>query len=194
MSKLNYRQKRRNRRKEFYRIRLGILQMLYKPYLFILVFPIILLTIYICINRSFILELFNVPEMLLEIYKYSFYVLIFLLPSIFILGIFELIGYMTARDDEASLEEVFSGQEQRNGYPILINKKRIKKTNAIMRIFYTEIPMRIWVERQEEIQDLMNVRFVEKIKHADAHGRKIMLVTVSGRESNITGDLYDDEL
>jgi hypothetical protein len=85
----------------------------------------------------------------------------------------------TGRKDEADLQEAFEKNELRNGCPILINKKRIKGSDVIMREFYTEIPEKIWDKRKNEIADSMNIHYVKKDKpfsHGEkANGRRIVM-------------------
>lgn len=194
MAEIDYKQRRRNRKKQFYRIRLGILQMIYKPFLNVLLIPIVIVTAYIWIKQDVFFSLLNVPNILFPIYRYTFIALAIILPVIFLLVVNETIGNVTAKKDEADLQEAFTEQEQRNGFPILMDKKRIKGSNVTMREFYTEISMKIWLDRQEEIADLMNVHFVEKLKYGGkSNGRRIVMYTAQGRENTSRGKLYDEE-
>lgn len=194
MSERNYKQQRRNRKKQYYRLRLGVLQMIHKPLLNLLLMPIIIGTVFIWIKQDVILSFLDVPNILFPIYRYTVLILSILLPIICLLSLVDAIGNITATSDEADLQEAFKEQEQRNGFPILIDKKRIKGSNVTMREFYTEIPMKIWIERQEEIADLMNVHFVEKLKYGGkSNGRRIVLYTAQGRENTPRGVLYDEQ-
>lgn len=195
MKDANYNQRRQNRIKRYLRIRLGISQMIYQPLFNILFLPIIMGTVFIWVKKDAVLCLFNVPQILFPIYKYSVLLLIILLPVIFILSMIETIGNVTARKDEANLQNAFNEQELRNGFPILMNKKHIKGSNVIMREFYSNIPMRTWLERQGDIADAMNVHFVEELCYGGkSNGKRIVMYTARGRKITQRGKLYDEEL
>lgn len=101
---------------------------------------------------------------------------------------------MTARKDEADLYEAFGSQERRNGCPVLMDKKRIKGSRVTMREFYSNIPLKAWIERQEEIADSMNIHFVENLKYGGkSNGKRIVMYTAQGRETTARGKLYDEE-
>lgn len=194
MTEIDYKQRRRNRRKRYYRVRLGVLQMIHKPLLNLLLIPIVIGTVFIWIKQDEIISLLDVPEFLLPIYRYIVLIFSILLPILCLLSLIDTIGQVTAKSDEADLQEAFKKQEQRNGVPILIDKKRIKGSNVTMREFYSEIPMKIWLERQEDISDLMNVHFVENIQYGGkSNGRRIVMYTAQGRENTPRGNLYEEE-
>ena len=186
---------RRNRTKQRLRIRLGIMQMINRPLLNILLLPIIVGTVFIWIKKDIAFMLFNVPQILFPIYKYSILTLAILLPLLFLLAVIEAIGNITAQKDEGDIKEAFDVQDLRNGCPILMNKKRIKGSTVIMREFYSSIPFKRWVEKMDDIADSMNVHFVEKLKYGGkSNGKRIVMYTAQGRERTSRGELYDEEL
>ena len=194
MNDNQYLEQRRSSKKQRLRIRLGILQMIHKPLLNILLIPIITLTVIIWMKKDIVFTLFEVPQILFPIYKYTIIILAVFLPLLFLFALIEAVGNVTARKDEADLQEAFDRQELRNGCPILMDKKRIKGSNVTMREFYSNIPMKTWIERQEEIADSMNVHFVEKLKYGGkSNGKRIVMHTAQGREITARGKLYDDE-
>lgn len=195
MSNVDYIQQRKNRKKQHLRIRLGILQMIHKPLLNILLVPIIALVVFIWIKKDIIFTLFKVPQILFPIYKYTIIILAVLLPLLFLLVLVEAIGNITARKDEADLQDAFSNEDLRNGCPILMNKKKIKGTAVIMREFYSYIPIETWKERRKEIAHSMEVYFVGEIQYASEKNRKrIVMYTSPGSEPPKRGGLYDEEL
>lgn len=196
MDNKNYLEQKRNQRKQFYRIRLGILQLIHKPILTILLIPIAVMTILLWLEKDNVYLLFEIPKLLVPIYQYSINIIAVLIPLVTLLALFDFIGNLTARKDESALQEAFNTQQLRNGCPILINKKRVKGTNVTMREFYTSIPLKIWLENQDTICDCMNIRIVEKIRYGgryNANGRKILLHTAPGRKTTERSSLYDDE-
>lgn len=195
MSNINYIQKRRNRKMQWLRIRLGILQMIHKPLLNILLIPLIIMTAFIWRKKDIAFTLFNVPQLLFPMYNSAVNIVSILLPLLFLLALIEAIGNITARKDEADLQEAFKLQELRNGCPILMNKKFDRGSNVTMREFYSNIPMSIWIERQEDIADAMNVHFVEDLQYGGkANGKRIVMYTAQGRKRLFRGGLYDEEL
>lgn len=194
MNDIDYLQQRRNRKKQYLRIRLGILQMIHKPLLNTLLIPFIVFMVFIWIKRNIVFTLFDVPQILFPFYKYTMHILAVLLPFFFLITLIEIIGNVTARKDEADLQEAFDSQELRNGYPVLMDKKRVKGSNVSMREFYSNIPMKTWIERQKEIADAMNVHFVEKLKYGGkSNSKRIVMYTAQGRETISRGNLYDEE-
>ena len=197
MIKEDYRKRRRNRIHRGYRVRLGATQMINKPVLNIVLLPVIICSIIIWGKQDLLLVLFKVSDFWMPIYRYMSIILVILFPSISILAIFDTIGNITARKDEADLQEAFEKNELRNGCPILINKKRIKGSDVIMREFYTEIPEKIWDKRKNEIADSMNIHYVKKDKpfsHGEkANGRRIVMYSGEGREDPERGEIYDEQ-
>ena len=197
MIKEDYRKRRRNRIQRWYRVRLGAIQMINKPVLNIVLLPVIIFSIIIWGKQDLLLVLFKVSDFWMPIYRYMSIILVILFPIISILAIFDTIGNITARKDEADLQEAFAKNELRNGCPILINKKRIKGSDVIMREFYTEIPEKIWDKRKNEIADSMNIHYVKKDKpfsHGKkANGRRIVMYSGVGREDPERGEIYDEQ-
>lgn len=160
----------------------------------ILLLPIVAGTIFLWMKKDVIYTLFDVPYFLIPMYHYTILSLLILLPVICIFTVITGIANMLAQKDEADLQNAFTPSELRNGCPVLTGKKCIKGTKVIRREFYSNIPMRIWVERQEDIADAMNVHFVEKISYGGSNGKRIVIYTTQGRKAPIRGILYDEEL
>ena len=192
---MNNSNQRRNRIKQCLRIRLGILQIIHMPILNILFVPIVILAMAIWKVKEKVFALIDIPEILFPICNFAFNFFAVMLPILIIFFWLEVIGNMTARKDEQNLAEAFDNHDLRNGCPILMNKKRIKGSNVIMREFYSSgIPMKVWVEKQENIADVMNVHFVEPLRYGGkSNGRRIVMYTAPGRETVSKGILYDDE-
>lgn len=186
--------KRRNRQRLFLRIRFGVSQLIYKPLLNFLLLPIGACTIWLWMKKDVVYTFFDVPYFLLQIYHYTILVLFVLLPVICIFAVITGIANVLAQKDEADLQNAFNTHELRNGCPILMSKKCIKGSNVIRREFYSDIPMRIWVERQGDIADSMNIHFVEKLRYGgNANGKRIVMYSVTGRKNTYREELYDDD-
>lgn len=194
MDNNQYLTQRRNRIKQSLRIKLGVLQMVHKPLLNLCFIPIIALIVVIWKEKDQLYTLFDVPQILFPVYKYSIIFLIVLIPLLLVLGLIEVIGNITAQKDEGDIEEAFDTQDLRNGCPILMNKKHIKGSNVTMREFYSSIPMKRWIEKTDDIADSMSVHFVEKMKYGGkSNGKRIVIYTAPGRDATTRGRLYDDE-
>lgn len=187
--------RRRNRIKQWLRIRLGVLQMMHMPILNVLLVPLVILIVIIWKVKDNIIIMFEIPAILFPIWKYSINLLSVMLPIVSFLFLIDIVGDCIARRDEQELEEAFDKCSLHNGCPILMDKKYIKKSGVIMREFYTSgIPMRVWIEKQEDIADSMNVHFVEPLCYGGkSNGRRIVMYTASGRVATPRGNLYDDE-
>lgn len=184
-----------NRKKQWLRIRLGILQMIHNSLFSILLLPILVFTVILWKERDKILAIFDVPAILFPVWKGSLYSFLTMIPIFTLILILWGIGNVTARKDEHDLQEAFDKHDLRNGSPILMSKKRIKGSNVIRREFYSSIPMKVWVDKQEYIADCMNVHFVEPLQYGGkSNGRRIVMNTAKGRKPVSKGDLYDDEL
>jgi hypothetical protein len=181
-------------RKRFFRIRLGVLQLIHKPLLNLLL--IIPLSVFILLIywKSQVLTA-DIPEFFYPLIKFIFELLTVIVPLSLIVAIIAFIGVLSAIGDEANVEIAFSRDELRNGCPILINKKRIKDTDVLLREFYSNIPLRIWNRRTEELSDSLNVHFVEEIQYGGkSDGKRIVIRTAPSRELPQRITLYDDEL
>ncbi len=190
-----YLTQRRNRLLQYFRLRLGVQQLLFnKPMLNILLIPIFVLLFLLGKEKDKAMSLFNVPEVLFSAFRFSVSFMAIMIPLLLLLFILETIGKLTARKEEVALLIAFSPKDLRNGCPILMSKKRLKETNVIRREYYSDIPLHIWEEKKNAIADAMNIRFVEEIQYGGrANGKRIVLYTTSGRKAEGRGKLYDEE-
>ncbi|MDM0986651.1 hypothetical protein QTI95_09870 [Clostridium perfringens] len=175
-------------------MRLGVLQLINKPVLNILWVVIGISIVLIIIGKEKLVRYLDVPQILIPVFNLTMNIVIVLIPIILILFMIESIGELSARKDEADLQEAFGKKALRNGCPILMNKKRDKNTNVIMREFYSSIPYNTWIENMDAIADSMNVHFVEKIQYGGrADGKRIVIYTATGRKPIERDELYDEE-
>lgn len=180
-------------RKRFFRIRLGVLQLIHNPLLNLL-FIIPLLVFILLIHWKSQVSTADIPEFFYPLIKFIFESLTVIVPLSMIVAIIAFIGILSAISDEANVEIAFSRDELRNGCPILINKKKIKGTDVTQREFYSNVPLRVWNHRIESLADALNVHFVEEIRYGKAHGKRIILCTAPSRDLPKRDTLYDDEL
>lgn len=190
-----YLTQRRNRLLQYLRIRLGVLQLIDKPFLNVLLIPIIILFgVLWCKAKEKAMILFDVPEILFSTFRFSVSFMAIMIPLLLFLLILETIGKLTARKDEVALMIAFEPKELRNGCPILMSKKKLKGTSVIKREYYSDIPLYVWEEKKNAIADAMSIRFVEEIQYGGrANGKRIVLYTTSGRKAESREKLYDEE-
>lgn len=148
----------------------------------------------IWVKIDYAFTVFEVPKILHPAYTITVKTLGVIVPLILVWGLVDVIGTLTARKDEALIQMAFKENERRNGSPILIYKRKDKKTGVTVREWYSPIPMNLWVERQEEIADAMNIHFVQNFCYGGkSNGNRIVMYSAEGREASSRGVLYDEE-
>lgn len=183
-----------NKKRNFCHWKLGIQQMINYPLLNILLLPIIVLTVTIWVKMDVVFIIFDVPEMLFTIYNITIKIIAVLIPLLLLWALIDTTGSLTAHKDEATVQMAFKEKELRNGSPILMYKKTDKKSGVTVREFYSPIPMKLWIERREEIADAMNIHFVQDFKYGGkSNGNRIVMYSAEGRKAMTRGVLYDDD-
>jgi hypothetical protein len=194
MDKEKYLKKHRKHKENYLRYRLGFLQLIHKPILNLLLIPIIATFIGLWIEKKQLLTFLNVPELIFPIFRYTLCIISLIIPIIILLWLIKYIGELSARKDEADLQQAFTKEELRNSSPILMDKKKVNGSDVTMREFYSSIPLDTWNTRKNAIADLMNIHFVEEIQYGGkADGRRIIIFTAPGRIPATRGNLYDEE-
>ena len=189
-----YIQNRHNRMRNSGHLRLAVGQIKQYPFLLILTIPIIALTIIIWAKMDLAFTVFDIPMIILPVYAVTVKALGVMIPRILAWGLIYAIGMLTARKDEALIQMAFKEKELRNGSPILIYKRKDKKTGVTIREWYSPIPMNLWVERQEVIADAMNIHFVQNFRYGGrSNGNRFVMYSAEGREATSRGVLYDDD-
>lgn len=178
-----YLENRQNRKRNLGHWSLAIGQMKQYPLLLILTLPIIVLTVIIWSKMDIIITFFDVPKIILPVYTISIRLLGVLIPILLVWGLIDIIGTLTAREDEMDIQMAFTESELRNGSPILMYKRKDKKTRVTVREWYSPISMKLWVEHQDEIADKMSIHFVENFKYGGkSDGNRIVMCSAEGRE------------
>ena len=181
-----------NRKKQLYRINLGIQRFILCPALnFLWVLP---LSCALLLNRlkNYYLEAFSVAEIMRPFFEFSLTVATVIIPIALVFLILETVAEISARKCESKAMLCFNKKHLDNGSPILISKKQGKNKNIIIRTFFTYIPLHIWKEQQPYIEDIFNVRIIsiEYGKRANT----IILITAKGRKSNVEDKIYDETI
>lgn len=150
-----------NRRLQLYRFALGMQQFWSHPILNI----VWLLVLCGMAVMKRIMDKWSVGidtnSILADIYSVSMTIISIIIPMLCIIGMIQFVGFCFAIKDEADMEHVFGDKRDvKNQPPILISKKKDRKSGVIKREFYTTIPMERWQEKKEAICDRMDVHLI----------------------------------
>lgn len=185
-----YNENKQRRKKNIYRIRLGIITLINKPILNIVWIPIfILITIFENIKNVYISSL-NIPKILFFIFSICEKVLTYLIPAILVFSVIYLIGELLSRTDENDLLLAFDEKDLKKGNPILVFKKLLNNKKVILREFYTNIPLNKWNEKKEDISHVMNITIIGNIQYSKKN--LIQFKSVVGKTPKESCILYDD--
>lgn len=192
-------QRRRNRTILWLRLCSGIKEVAARPWKGI---PIALLCVAFVfswnIRDTLSLPFRNSIPLLSAVYGYLIAVFIPLLFLLILAGLLFLLGTpFRAKVIEDSLRQI--GLSNRYGHaPVPISRKRIKNTRvSIMEFYSLGIAMEHWEKQGAEVQDALNVHFVEAIKYGGRNGqnRNIIVITAAPGVGTCREDpLYDDEI
>ena len=196
MDNEQYNKERYNRKKQLYRLVLGIQQLLNYP-IINLVWILFAIAV-ICFLRweQFWVSSFEIPDLLDRVFNGCMKFLEVFFAMMCAVGIIQFVGYITAMKDEADLCIVFSDKRNAKSQPPILKwKKRDKKTGVIKREFYTTIPMEQWQERKEAICDRLDIHLIGDITYGGKRknkGNYIYFESAKGRKTMERGTLYDD--
>lgn len=196
MDNKQFNKQRHNRKKQQYRFTLGIQQLINYPFLnFIWILYAIGVVLWV-IGKKKLVENIEVYPMFTRIFSACMTVVFIVLPIICAIGLIQLIGFFFAIRDEADMEIVFGDKRDvKNQPPILIYKKRDRKSGVIIRVFYTTIPMERWLEKKEAICDRMDIHLIGDITYGGRKknkGHQIYFESAKSRNPKERGVLYDD--
>lgn len=187
---------RYNRKKQQYRFALGIQQLCNYPILnLIWVLFAVGVIFLVMVERKYSANIYVYP-MFESIFSASMTAIIIIFPILCAIGIVQLIGFLFAIRDEADMELVFGDKRDvKNQPPMLISKKKDRKSGVIKREFYTTIPMERWQEKKEAICDRLDVHLIGDITYGGRKknkGNHIYFESAKGRNPEERGVLYDD--
>lgn len=195
LKRTEYLLKRYNRTKRYLRIRLGIQQLIAKPYLLSLIVSVLVGFIFFWKDKENFYA--HAPRLILPIWRGMVHIFGISAFVFLLILIVYMIGELTARRDEGDLIIAFREQDLHNGCPILMKKRLDKETGVVIREFYSNTPLKRWVESKDEIADSMDIHFVKPDieyggKNKD-NGKRIVLYTAKGRKPTEREVLYDEE-
>lgn len=175
-----YNQKRYNRKRNISHWGLALQQIRQYPLMLVLFLPIVILAITIWVKMDVALTAFDVPEMLFTIYNIAIKIMAVLIPLLLLWVLIDITGSLTAHKDEAAVQMVFDEKELRNGSPILMYKRKDKKTGVYMREWYSPIPLKIWIEQQDRIEHHMREHLKKEFEYDYANDSRIVMYSAKG--------------
>lgn len=187
-----YNQERYNRMKQKYRVILGIQQFLNYPLLNFIWGVFAVGTIFLAMVMKKFISNMEIYSRFETIFWGCMKTILIVFPVICAIALIQFIGFCFAIRDESDLEIVFCIQKQS---PILISKKKDKRSGVIKREFYTTIPMEQWQEKKETICDRMDIHLIGDISYGGRKknkGNHIYFESAKGRKPKERGVLYDD--
>ena len=196
MNNKEYNEQRHNRKKQQYRLELGFQQLWNYPILnFIWVLFAVGFVLLIKVKKKYIANM-DVYPMFETVFSTCMKAIIIIFPIICAIGLIQFIGFCFAIKDEADMEIVFGDKRDvKNQPPVLISKKKDRKSGVIKREFYTTIPMERWQENKEAICDRLDVHLIGDITYGGRKknkGNHIYFESAKGRNPKERGVLYDD--
>lgn len=185
-----------NRKKNFSHWGLAFQQIKINPALAVTYLPIVVATIVIWIRMDNLLTFFEVPKIISPIYEITVKAFGVIIPTILAWGVIEVIGSLTSRKDEQSILMAFDEKELRNGSPILMYKSKDKTRGYITRVWYSPIPLGIWIERQDRVEHQMRETIIKELDYDErAKDNRIIMISVKGmKHIREEKPFYDNEL
>ena len=191
-----FNEQRHNRKKQQYRFTLGIQQLWNYPFLNFIWLLFAVGVVFLVIAKNKYIANINVYTMLEGVFFACITAIVILFPILCAIGIIQFIGFLFAIRDEADMEIVFGDKRDiKNQPPILIYKKKDRKSGVTKREFYTTIPMERWQEKKEAICDRLDIHIVGDITYGGRKknkGNHIYFESAKGRNPKERGVLYDD--
>lgn len=150
MDNKEFNKQRHNRKKQQYRFTLGIQQLWNYPLLNLIWGLFAGGVVFLVMAKNKYIASVELYPMFENIFTVCVTVIIIIFPIICAVGIVQLIGFLFANRDEADMEIVFEDKRDvKNQPPILISKKKDRKSGVIKREFYTTLPMERWQEKKK---------------------------------------------
>ena len=196
MDNNQYNEQRYNRKKQWYRLILGLQQLICHP-LINLIWILYAggVVLFVIVEKKLVSN-FEVYPMLKPVFDTCMEIIVIFFLVICAIGIIQFIGLLTAMRDEADLSIVFGDKRDIKNQPsLLIYKSTDRKFGVTKREFYTTIPMERWQEKKDAICDRMNIHIIGEMTYGGKRkniGNRIIIKSAKGRRSKERGALYDD--
>lgn len=187
---MNYNIKNYNRKKQSYRLRLGLFQVLHHPPLFLALLLPILLAAILRFVRKELLTALAIPSALEPPFSGCLLLVVIALPILFAVLILQGIGEAAAKKIEAKISLCFDDKHLRHGTPLLASHKY--KASRHYYEFQSYIPMSVWQDRKDTLADMLDCRIIS-IDYGK-HGDRVVLTIAKGRKTRVEGRIYDERL
>lgn len=196
MDNRKYNTYRYNRKKQQGRLMMGMQQLKNYPFLNLIWVLFTVGVVFLVIVENKYVTNIKVYPMFETIFPICMTATLIIFPIICAIGLIQFIGHCFAVKDEADMEIVFEDiRDIKNQPPILIYKKKDRKSGVIKREFYTTIPMEQWQDKKDSICDRMNIHLIGDISYGGRKknkGNHIYFESAKGRNPKERGVLYDD--
>ena len=187
---------RYNRKKQYYRLSRGIQEMVNHMVLNLIWIPYVIGAVYVVGQVRKLMLALEVYPMLTTVFYASVNTALIILLCACAIGIIQYVGYIFSVRDEADMEIVFGeNRTVKNQTPILVYKKKDKKTGVTSREFYTTIPLERWRKKENVICDIMNIHMVCNISYGGKKknkGNRIHFESLPERNITERKEMYDD--
>lgn len=179
------------------RVRMGLNQLIYRPY-YNLIWLIIIAGFWWAWGyREQLVFSLPLPVSLHRIVMQTVSALLLFLLILLLMVFLRELGERVSRRDESCLVIAFNGNDLRHGIPVLLSRKVVKGSNVLVREFHSNISMGRWMERKEELEDAFNGRlvkpFIEYGGKKRNNGKRIVVYMVPGRKALDRGSMYERE-
>lgn len=190
-----YNSQRYNKKKNMYRILLGLYQMKNYPFLNILWILLAVGIVFLCKAKKIFAENFNTGDLLAKIFNISMTVALILVTVVFVIGVLQAVGYLFAIKDESLIAKAFGNNRDFINEPPILTKKN-KKNGIITREFYTTISMEEWKNKADDICDKLDIHIIGNIEYGGKKHNTGYLRTFDAKEGRIPNkkSIYDHEL
>ena len=197
MDNNQYNKNRYNRNLQWYRLTFGLQQMITHPLVNVLWIIFAAGVVFLVLGEKQFVSGINASLNIAPVFKWCMTAMLIIIPIICAIGLCQVVGYMFAKKDEADMCLVFgSKRDIKNQPPILIYKKKDRKSGVTKREFYTSITMERWKENKDAICDRLNVHLIGDVTYGGKkhnRGNHICFMSAEGRMPKDRGVMYDDE-
>ena len=163
-------------KKDIYRIELRIKELMKRKVLFIIIVIIAIALIIVLMNlKTIIINHYQGILLFKKIFEITLIIISILVPIVLVFEVFYLIGEHSAKNIENAVVSVFDSKYVENYKPILISKRYDKQNNLYL-IFYNNLPVSMWNDKQEFIEVVLNCHYLEKAKYYKGNSHMIILV------------------
>ena len=175
------------------RIELAMCRINQNPFLLIFVLPIPIATVLIWVKMEYILDIFDVPQIIASVYRVAIEFIGVLIPLLFLVGILYGIGFYYAYDDERDVREAFEDQGICGKSFVLVYKKKDKKTNIFISKWKSSISLGAWINNINNIEHHMIMHLVKKLEYdTTAKDNRIVMCYKKGmRDVKVGKPIYD---